>query len=144
MNNIKRFFILIFIFASFIANSQNVYPKKLTINGDTVVAITIPQLRKLNLMFVNTDYLKEMNDTLNSQNKNYGIAVSKFTSLTASYENQLKIRKGQIDEQNAIIENYKKMDKKWNRKVKLLRWERNILAISTAMLGGYIYLQTHK
>ena len=45
-------------------SSQNSYPKKLVIEGDTVVAITQDQSREMTKAFIELNYLGELTDSL--------------------------------------------------------------------------------
>jgi len=121
------------------AISQDGYPKKIVIDGDTLCAVTIDQVRKLNFVYIKDDFLKEMNDTLNSQNLKYKNLNNKYSDLLKEYQVNTELRRQVVKEQDAIINNYKKMDKKQKRKIIFLRWERNI--ISAAAILSVMYYE---
>lgn len=46
---------------------QNIYPKILNINGDTIVAITKQQSRDINKTYIKADYYQKLSDSLESK-----------------------------------------------------------------------------
>ena len=114
---------------------QNKYPFKTVYEGDTVVMISIDQVKKINHLFLNNDFMKEMNDTLANQNKQYVFSESLHKSLIQSYEKQISLYKGATNESTLVINNFKKIEKKLKRQKFIWR----TLAISTSVFAGLEY-----
>ena len=94
MKTIKTFLLLsILILTQLSSFSQEGYPKKIVIDGDTLCAITIDQVRKLNFVYIKDDFLKEMNDTLVVQNERYKSLSNKYSDLVKEYEVTMNLRK---------------------------------------------------
>lgn len=119
------------------ATCQEGYPKKIVIDGDTLCAVTIDQVRKLNFVYIKDDFLKEMNDTLTVQNNRYKSLSNKYADLAKEYEVTMNLRKQVISEQDNIIAGYKKNAK--NQRIKVAFWKISCIVIATAETAGIIY-----
>lgn len=138
MKTIKTFLLLsILILTQLSSFSQEGYPKKIVIDGDTLCAITIDQVRKLNFVYIKDDFLKEMNDTLVVQNERYKSLSNKYSDLVKEYEVTMNLRKQVISEQDTIISNYKKENKR--SKVRLIFWKTTCVLVATVETAAVIY-----
>lgn len=62
---IKYVILIIWVLTAQLSYCQGSYPKKLLIEGDTVVAITVDQAKKVNKAFISAGHYKEISDSLN-------------------------------------------------------------------------------
>ena len=132
--------LLILTLMSLYSFCQTGYPRLMVIDKDTIVALTIPQLKKVNISFVKLDFQKEMNDTLNSIISSYKQAIETQKHLNASYENQISLKNGIIVEDDAIRSHSKKIELKQTRQIKWLKIQRTTFLAATAILVAKILL----
>jgi len=118
--------------------SQQSYPKKIIIDGDTCVIISIGQARKINGIIVTKYEYQELSDTLFSQNNNY-------RSLVIVKEDQIINLGDQIDLQQAIIDDHEKISEnlqlqliRKEKKIKKLKVTRIVFAVGSAFIGSYL------
>lgn len=83
--------------------SQEKYPKKLIIGNDTVVAISVPQLRTMNSVFVDLNEYKVKVDTLN-------YLVNLYKDLTVSLNEKISTQDSIISRKNLLINTYSDMN----------------------------------
>jgi hypothetical protein len=120
--------------------SQNGYPKKIQLGNDIIVAFTVPQVKKLNLTFVNLDFKTTMVDTLLSLNRSYEKALSANKQLINNYENQINLKKQIILNQDTVIATYKGNCAKLEKQLKVVKVERNVLFIIALVLALKAFL----
>ena len=109
--------------------SQNVYPSKFLIGKDTVCIISISQVEKINNLYVDMDECKELNDSLNASIINYNLLASNQKALISVKNNQIAIQDSIIMEKDNIISNDNKIVQEKNKVIKLLKLQRNGLAL---------------
>lgn len=114
---------------SLLAYSQETYPKLILQGSDTLCVLTIPQVKKLNLTFVDLEFNKSLSDTFRIINKRLDFVVNKQSQLISNYENQLLLKNKVIENLDEVSEMYKTLDKKNSRKIKFLKIQRNILSV---------------
>lgn len=83
--------------------SQEKYPKKLIIGNDTVVAISVPQLRTINSVFVDLNEYKVKVDTLN-------YLVNLYKDLTVNLNEKISTQDSIISRKNLLINTYSDMN----------------------------------
>lgn len=83
--------------------SQEKYPKKLIIGNDTVVAISVPQLRTMNSVFVDLNEYKVKVDTLS-------YLVNLYKDLTVSLNEKISTQDSIISRKNLLINTYSDMN----------------------------------
>lgn len=79
--------------------SQEKYPKKLIIGNDTVVAISVPQLRTMNSVFVDLNEYKVKVDTLS-------YLVNLYKDLTINLNEKISTQDSIISRKNLLINTY--------------------------------------
>ena len=83
--------------------SQEKYPKKLIIGNDTVVAISVPQLRTMNSVFVDLNEYKVKVDTLS-------YLVNLYKDLTINLNEKISTQDSIISRKNLLINTYSDMN----------------------------------
>lgn len=83
--------------------SQEKYPKKLIIGNDTVVAISVPQLRTMNSVFVDLNEYKVKVDTLS-------YLVNLYKDLTTNLNEKISTQDSIISRKNLLINTYSDMN----------------------------------
>lgn len=83
--------------------SQEKYPKKLIIGNDTVVAISVPQLRTINSVFVDLNEYKVKVDTLS-------YLVNLYKDLTVNLNEKISTQDSIISRKNLLINTYSDMN----------------------------------
>lgn len=83
--------------------SQEKYPKKLIIGNDTVVAISVPQLRTMNSVFVDLNEYKVKVDTLS-------YLVNLYKDLTINLNEKISTQDSIIYRKNLLINTYSDMN----------------------------------
>jgi len=120
---------LFLLIATVCVGQTNGYPKKIVIGTDTVVALTIAQVREVNQTYVDLDQCKEERDTLKS-------IVNVHEQKDVVQEQQVKtlqesilLRDSLVQEKEVQIGEYKDLIKKRERKIKVLRVKNFVLGI---------------
>lgn len=93
----------------------------------------MPQVKRINIAFVNLDFKTALSDTFRALNKRLDFVVNKQVQLIGSYENQLELKNRVISSSDEVITTYKKLDKSNNRKIKVLKIQRFILILSVGI-----------
>jgi len=110
--------------------SQETYPKLILHGNDSLCLLTIPQVKRINIAFINLDFKTALSDTFRALNKRLDFVINKQVQLIGSYENQLELKNRVISSSEEVITTYKKLDKSNNRKIKVLKIQRFILFFS--------------
>lgn len=118
-----------------LASSQTTYPTKLIISGDTVCAISIRQVRTINVAYVDFVFYKALSDSFRVMLKQQDFIIRESNKLTATYDNQLQIKQAVIDNSRAEISNYKILDMKSTKQKRWLKIQRNGLAVAVGILA---------
>jgi hypothetical protein len=99
--------------------SQTTYPKLI---NDSLVVITAQQLKQTNLIFLEHQYLKDVNVELKKQNKDFGTLVANYqktdsvrTYQLRTYGEQAKLFNAKIQKQATEIDNLKQKNKTWKK-----------------------------
>ena len=116
------------------------YPSKSVINGDTVCILLIEQVRSINQSYVQLDGCRELTDTLKSIVKKQDFAIKAQKNLLTNYETQLAASSDIIKKQDVVIYDFKKLDASNQRKVYLLKIQRNSLAVICAIAALKIFI----
>lgn len=115
--------------------SQTTLPSFKTTGSDTVYSVSKETINAYNLSINYLDACNEVADSLQSRIDTYENAVipalEDVIELSKGIEDNLK---DQVAESGALIDLYKKSDKKSSRKILSLKVQRNILA-ATACVG---------
>lgn len=134
----KKFLFTLILFPNYILAQ---YPTKLFVPpSDTIIAITIPQMKIINISYVKLDECKELIDTLKSIVHKQQFAINVQQSAINNYTRQLQISNDIIKNQDTLLGGYRKLDKKNQTQIKLLKIERNTLAIGALILLAKVFL----
>ena len=125
---IRKFLILIiFLLIAQLSISQpgltsNEYPKLyISENNDTLLLLTIDQVKKLNVLKLEKDKYKELTDSLNRQVSDYELVIIQDKELINNLKEQLILKGKIINEKDGIVseltDKNKKIEKKLNRNV---------------------------
>ena len=114
---------------------QNNYPQKIIYKGDTVVIITIQQVKKLNKTYLERDKYKTLTDSLNKQSDDYELVIIKDKELIDNLKEQLILKDNITIENNAIITDLNDKNKKLSKKVKVNSFFNKGLIVITIILG---------
>lgn len=83
------------------ASSQSGYPKRMVINGDTIIAITTAHERSILKVYEQRDYLGRIITALNEQKKTDSVYISQLNEY--------------INEYNLIIDAYKSKERNYTQ-----------------------------
>lgn len=113
--------------------SQTTYPKLL---NDSLVVITAQQLKQTNLIFLEHQYLKNINLELSKQNKSYEVLAANYQKSDSiknyqlrTYGEQTKLFNDKITSQNKDIAKLKQSKKTWKK------WTFGGFTLSAVLLG---------
>lgn len=109
--------------------SQTGYPKKVTVNKDTVIALTPAQVKIINLKKFDLDVCNEINDSLISKIKSDSVLIVHQNLLCVSLREQISTQGKIIDNNNAINSN---LQKDLEKAKKLYNRQK----IKTGVMGG--------
>lgn len=114
---------------------ENVYPKKIVYEGDTLVLITMDQVDSLNITYATVDEYKELSDSLSSSIDGYEVVIVKDKEIIKELEEKVDIKNAIIVEKDVIIEEHEKDNKKLKRKNKRLKFFNGVLMVTTTVLA---------
>lgn len=90
-------------------------------NNDTLLLLTIDQVKKLNVLKLEKDKYKELTDSLNRQVSDYELVIIQDKELINNLKEQLILKGKIINEKDGIVseltDKNKKIEKKLNRNV---------------------------
>ncbi len=120
--------------------SPSKYPQKIFLNGDTVCAISLFQVKQMNLSFIDLRFYRSLSDSFRVINKQQDFLVKEQDKLINACGDQLKIKQGIIDTKGLQIMDLKLLDKTNTRKIKWLSVQRNVLAVAVLVAAVKIFL----
>ena len=92
---------------------QDIYPKVEVIEGDTLVALKLYQIKQINSIIVDRDFLRQevslLNDLTNTQNRiilNKDSQIQKYQETIASYETSVSNLESSVNLQEQQLRNY--------------------------------------
>jgi hypothetical protein len=121
--------------------SQNVYPVKKYINGDTVVLFNTRQTWAIDSSLIRLDECHVLSDTLNSLVRKRDFIIGKQNNLIANHDSQLRLKQDIIDNQMMQVVDLKHLDKYNKGQIKFLKLQRNGLAVlvGVAVLKIFVF-----
>jgi CRISPR/Cas system CMR subunit Cmr6 (Cas7 group RAMP superfamily) len=115
--------------------SQESYPKKVYLNNDTIVALTLDQFRLANQKLVENRYMQELTDSLNSYVLRLKKQVEVVTERTIVYKEISSNKTAQIEFLKAKDEKSQESIKYINEQIKYLKGKRTKDAIIFSGIG---------
>lgn len=94
----RYLYVFIFLIIGMVCKSED-YPRLAVVDSDTLVLITVPQLKIINEKLVDLDEEREKVRLLSEQ-------ISTYEEITKSLEDQIKLRDDQSIVLKKVIENY--------------------------------------
>lgn len=85
--------------------SQIGLPRLSLLNNDTVVIISVSQMKYLNLMQFDYNYCKENTKLLTQQIANYQLSLSNYQSQVTDYKKQINLYGSRLTDANTTINN---------------------------------------
>lgn len=117
-------------------NNDDEYPKLfITQDGDTLLLLTIPQIKKLNILYLEKQKYKELTDSLNKQVSDYELVIIQDKELINNLKDQLILNGNIINEKDGIITNLKEENKKQDKKLNRQGFLNKALIIGVLILG---------
>jgi hypothetical protein len=116
--------------------SQKVYPKLITIDGDTVVAFKPEHINKMNVVLLRLDECNELNLSLEEENillmKKDSVSNAEKINLTKQNEKQTRINGEKTGQVDILTKENKKQDKRINS----LKKSRTLFTLGGVILGS--------
>jgi len=114
--------------------------KKIVLNKDTGAFVPMRYVRQINTIFVDLDECKEINDTLK-------VIITKYDLAYVKLDTALKFKKIECLKKDSTITSYtnivgdqEKLIKKRDRKIRMLKIQRNILVPTLAVLVLLLFI----
>lgn len=127
--------LLLWVLMNLSGYSQTTYPSKLIVGHDTVCAISLKQVRTINVAYVDLGFYKALSDSFRVILNQQEFIIKEQQKLTNTYDTQLRTKQSIIDNSRAEIVNYTLLNKKSQTQIKWLKVQRNCLAIGVAILA---------
>ena len=108
--------------------------------GDTSAVITLKSLREANVRFIELSECREEKDSLFSQNRTYKGLVANQKSTILELKEAIKIDAVLISDKQKIIDISDKQLKKSEKKIKLIKLERNSFVVICIVLLSKILI----
>lgn len=116
--------------------SQTVYPKLITIDGDTVVAIKPEHINKMNVALLRLEECNELNQSLEEENillmQKDSVSNEEKNNLTEQNEKLTRVSEEKTGQVDILTEENKKKDKR----IKLLKKSRTLFTLGGVVLGS--------
>ena len=130
--------------------AQTGYPKRITLDGDTVNCYTDEQVVKINQVYIQRNQYRELYDTCVEQNERRNIVIEELQRVNESFLKERKDAESVIMTGASIITEERILNKKQKRKVKFLKIKvkfvkgilstATILASTAAVTFGVLYM----
>jgi len=115
-----------------LAFCQSGYPKKVIYNDDTVVLITISQIKIVNNTKIERDKLKKDNHTLRTKCDSL---IENCDNLTSIYKENYELEQKINIKNKKAISSYKDNEKDWKQMVKNEKRKGNKKALGGVLIG---------
>lgn len=124
------------------ALTQNGFPKRIVLNGDTCNCYSDPQVRIMAKTIVKVEELSKENRLLKKQSELHAQRVTQLMSATDSLANYIVVYREIINRKDTVIHNFQqavdlqKDDIKYlERKIKVVRRKGIVRTVTTALTG---------
>jgi len=132
---------LIFLACLLIAQcsySQTTYPKQTVLNGDTLVLVTLEQVKLINYTFLSLEECKALGKSYVKQIENYKFKCGKQEALISNLRSQINTSTDLQREQEESIKLLEENTSKLERKLRLSKATRVIYTSVGILGGGYL------
>lgn len=129
---------LIFLACLLIAQcsySQTTYPKQTVLDGDTIVLVSIEQVKLINYTFLSLEECKSLNRSYIKQIENYKFKCDRQDALIYNLRSQVDTSKKLQGEQESSIKLLEENKGKLERKLRLSKTTR-VIYTSIGIAGG--------
>jgi hypothetical protein len=113
---------------------QSGYPKKLVVGKDTVIGLTLEQVKIINEVKIDRDKYKDMYDTCMSQKSKRDTAIAELVAVKESLLQERVISEDLQQKQASIVIGLEKDIKQRDKKLKWAKIKSSLL-VSTTTLG---------
>lgn len=120
--------------------SQTGSIRKIVLNNDTGAFVPMKDVRQINTVFVDLDECKEINDTLKVIITKYDLAYVKLDSALKFKKFECLKKDSMITSYTNIVSDQEKLIKKRDRKIRMLKIQRNILAPTLGVLVILLFI----
>jgi hypothetical protein len=131
----KGILLVICLLIAKLAICQDGYPKKVVINGDTVIAITIAQMTIINGLHISLEECREHRDSLLTTVDSCRLLSNLCDSTTTRLLSIISIQDTAIAEKTSIITAAESSNKKQQKEIKRLYNIGALYKVSTGVLG---------
>lgn len=131
----KGILLVVCLLIAKLAICQDGYPKKVVINGDTVIAITIAQMTIINGLHISLEECREHRDSLLATVDSCQLLSNLCDSTTTRLLSIIAIQDTAIAEKTGIIYQAESSNKKQQKEIKRLYNIGAIYKVSTGVLG---------
>jgi len=130
----KGILLVVCLLIAKLAICQDGYPKKVVINGDTVIAITIAQMTIINGIHISLEECREHRDSLLTTVDSCRLLSNLCDSTTTRLLSIISIQDTAIAEKTSIITAAESSNKKQQKEIKKLVTLNSILKSTTGLL----------
>lgn len=115
--------------------SQKGYPKRVILNGDTVIAISQEQQKSILKVYEQRDMLKSVINGLEKHKHSDSLYIAQLKGYIAELNNIIELYKSKDRNNQTIIESQKAIIKQCDKQIKKLKFK-SAFAIAGASGGG--------
>ena len=120
------------------AFSQEDYPKKTVIGSDTLVLITLPQLTKINQVYLRLDYQHDISRSLSQENNLLKGIVDNNSKILDNCMNSSAVKDSLMSEMELQYDELSKSNKSLERKLKIAKLSGNSKLFIGGGVGAYL------
>ena len=108
------------------------YPKKIVINKDTIIALTIEQVKAINITYLQLQEAREYNALYKKTIDSYSVLLPVYDNTVQDLKNIIAIQENTISNKDELISVITNSDKKKAGEIKRLEIQNKILR------GGFV------
>lgn len=125
-----------------LAISQTGYPKKIVYNKDTVIAVTLGQMQRINKEHITLLQYKELSDSLGSYLDTCRQSFSIYKDNDSVLKAQITLQEQAIVDRDKVIVSFEYTDKEYRKEITRLKRQKLLTIVGSGiiLLLGYILI----
>lgn len=116
--------------------SQGIYPRKIIIGKDTVIAISVQQMKDINIAYLSLQECQDINSQYRAYLDSANTALSVQDTIIYNLQSKISLYKIAVTDRDTVIVRQQQQIASDKKEIKRLKVHKGILAIVDAILIG--------
>lgn len=116
--------------------SQGIYPRKVVIGKDTVIAISVQQMKDINIAYLSLQECQDINSQYRAYLDSANTALSVQDTIIYNLQSKISLYKIAVTDRDTVIVRQQQQIASDKKEIKRLKVHKGILAIVDAILIG--------